>query len=144
MIPFSIFPMHDVIMVSIQEEIDDRYIAMLVQELSTMVQNIHVSHVVIDFHEVEAVDTYLAGEIEKLASTLSFLMADTIVVGLSVPVVLTLLDFGIRFHGVEFALDVEQALARIRDSEPLDVTDIDSDISLQEECFHMSNPAGSS
>jgi len=101
-------------MVSIQEEIDDRYISRLVEELSNRVKNIHVRYVIIDLHEVEAVDTYLAVEIEKLASILYFLRASTIVVGLSVPVVLTLLDFGIRFRGVEFALDVEQALAKIR------------------------------
>ncbi len=113
MIPFSIFPMQDVIMVSIQEEIDDTHIAALVEALSSQVRQGHVRYVIIDLHEVEAVDTFLAGEIEKLASMLYLQRASTIVVGLSVPVVLTLLDFGIRLKGVEFALDVAQALERI-------------------------------
>ncbi len=140
MIPFSIFPMQDVIMVSIQEEIDDRHISSLVKQLSTMVQTIHVKYVIIDLHEVEAVDTYLAGEIERLASTLYFLRATTIVVGLSVPVVLTLLDFGIRFHGVAFALDVEQALERIQDLNAADVMGMESEFPAQEESLHLNNP----
>ncbi len=127
MIPFSIFPMQDVIMVSIQEEIDDRHVSRLVKELSDRVKSGHVRHVIIDLHEVEAVDTFLAGEIEKLAAMLYFLRASTIVVGLSVPVVLTLLDFGIKFQGVEFALDVEQALSRIGELQPF------------EECLHPSS-----
>ncbi len=113
MTPFSIFPMQDVIMVSIQEEIDDTHIASLVKALSRRVRETHVRFVIIDLHDVEAVDTFLAGEIEKLASMLNLLRASTIVVGLSVPAVLTLLDFGIRLRGVEFALDVAQALERI-------------------------------
>ncbi len=120
MIPFSIFPMRDVIMVSIQEEIDDRHVSRLVKELSNRVKSSHVRYVIIDLHDVEAVDTFLAGEIEKLAAMLYFLRASTIVVGLSVPVVLTLLDFGIKFQGVEFALDVEQALSRIGGPQPFE------------------------
>ncbi len=100
-------------MVSIQEEIDDTHIASLVKALSRRVRETHVRFVIIDLHDVEAVDTFLAGEIEKLASMLNLLRASTIVVGLSVPAVLTLLDFGIRLRGVEFALDVAQALERI-------------------------------
>lgn len=108
--------MRDVIMVTIQEEIDDSHISLLVDELSKKVHIRHVKHVIIDLHEVGAIDTYLAGEIEKLASMLYLLRASTTVAGLSVPVVLTLLDFGIRFEGVDFALDVEQALSKFIES----------------------------
>ncbi len=104
-------------MVSIQEEIDDRHISRLVRELSDRAKASRIRNVIIDLHEVEAVDTYLAGEIENLAAILYLLRTSTIVVGLSVPVVMTLLDFGIRFNGVKFALDVEQALARIEYAE---------------------------
>ncbi len=144
MIPFSIFPMQDVIMVSIQEEIDDRHISRLVKELSNSVKTMRVRHVVIDLHEVEAVDTYLAGEIEKLASMLYFLRASTFIVGLSVPVVLTLLDFGISLRGVEFALDVEQALARIRESQYSETSDRESDAGREEEILHLNNPVETS
>lgn len=108
--------MKDVIMVTLQDEIDDRHISLLVDELSEKVRARNIKHVIIDLHEVGAVDTYLAGEIEKLASMLHLLRSSTTVAGLSVPVVLTLLDFGIRFEGVDFALDVEQALSKFIES----------------------------
>ncbi len=115
MVPFTILPLGDVIMVSIQSEIDDRHIARMVKDLSRKVREGQVRHVILDMHDVDAVDTFLAGEIEKLASMLRLLRARTVVAGLSVPVVLTLLDFGIRLKGVSFALDVEQAMSMIRD-----------------------------
>lgn len=111
--PFSIFPLGEIILVSIQEEIDDHDIELLLKELGHTVNKRGSRRVIIDLHEVEAVDTFLATGIENLASMLYLLRASTTVVGLSVPTVLTLLDFDIRLRGVDFALDVEQALSRL-------------------------------
>ena len=117
MIPFTILPMRDVVVVSIQSEIDDRAIDKMVKDLGEKVRSKNIRYVIIDLHDVEAVDTFLASEIEKLASMLYFLKTGTVIAGLSVPVVLTLLDFGLRMKGVEFALDVEQALWKIEHGE---------------------------
>lgn len=111
--PFSIFPLGEILLVSIQEEIDDHDIELLLKELGHTVNKRGSRRVIIDLHEVEAVDTFLATGIENLASMLYLLRASTTVVGLSVATVLTLLDFDIRLRGVDFALDVEQALSRL-------------------------------
>ena len=81
--------------------------------LGSLVIRHRINAVIFDLHDVEVVDTFLATNIEKLADMLQLLEAEVMVSGLSVPAVLTLLDFEIQLKGVSFALDVEQALERL-------------------------------
>ena len=111
--PFSIFSFGDVILLSIQEEIDDASINALTGFLGRQVAEKKARAVVIDLHDVDIVDTFLAEHLQGLASFLHLLRARVMIAGLTLPAVLTLLDFNIRLKGVDFALDVEQALARL-------------------------------
>ncbi len=110
---YSIFPIGSILLISIQEEIDDHGITDLIREVSTAVQDREIRGVIIDLHDVEVVDTYLAQHIVSLSATLKLQRARTVIAGLAVPVVITLLDFGIRLQGLEFALDVEQAIEKL-------------------------------
>lgn len=112
--PFSIFSLGDILLVSIQEEIDDVSIGRLLQSLGRQVSKNKARAVIIDMHEVEVMDTFLAEHIEELVSFLHMLRSQVVVAGIQVPVALTLTDFDIRLRNVEFALDVEQALSRLR------------------------------
>ncbi|HID97747.1 MAG TPA: STAS domain-containing protein [Thermodesulfobacteriaceae bacterium] len=113
MVPFSIFPLGDVLLVSIQEEIDDVSLASLLDLLGITVSQRRIRGVIVDLKDVDVVDSFLAEHLWSLASMLALLHAQTVIVGLSVPVVMTLLDFDIALKGVEFALDVEQALDKL-------------------------------
>jgi len=99
---------------SIQEEIDDQDISALTDEVTSLVRERNIRGVVIDLHQVEVVDTYLAHHLSSLVSTLKALRAQTIISGLSVPVVVSLLEFGISLQAFECALDVEQAIEKLR------------------------------
>jgi len=112
--PFSIFSLGDILMVSVQEEIDDSSIERLLHSLGNQVSKNKAKAVIIDMHEVEVMDTFLAEHIEGLVSFLHMLRSRVVVAGIQVPVALTLIDFNIRLKNVEFALDVEQALSRLR------------------------------
>jgi rsbT antagonist protein RsbS len=111
--PFSIFSLGDCLLVSIQEEIDDQSLESLIGLLGKKVVAKRARAVIIDLHDVEIVDTFLAEHIAGLVSFLHLLKAKVMVAGLQVPVVLTLIDFDIRLKGIEFALDVEQALKKL-------------------------------
>lgn len=111
MLPFSVFSLGDTLLISIQEEIDDASIALLFETVTDHVQTSRANGVILDLHDVEVVDSYLARHLEELAACIRLMQAVVVVVvGLSVPVVMTLLDFGIELKGLEFALDVEQAM----------------------------------
>ncbi len=116
MLPFSVFPLSNSLLVSIQEEIDDAGIAALFDHITEMAGKHQAGGVIIDLHDVEVVDSYLANNLEKLAASLNILRTRVVIVGLSVPVVITLLDFGIELKGVGFALDVEQGLNRLQEN----------------------------
>lgn len=100
-------------LVSIQEEIDDAAVKKLIERVTTLVQDRSGTGVIIDLQQVEVMDSYLALQIESLAATLQIMQAQVVVVGLAVPVVITLLDFGIILPSVTFALDVEQAIVKL-------------------------------
>ena len=110
---FSRFLLGRTMLVSIQEEIGDVDVAQMIDTLSYQVKAKNIQGVIVDLQNVEVMDSYMASHLEDLAATLGLLNAEVVVVGLSVPVVMTLTDFGIKLAGLEFALDVEEALAKL-------------------------------
>ena len=113
MVPYSVSAIGGYLLASIQEEIDDAGIGALLTKLTDLVVERNIHAVILDLQNVEVVDSYLATYLEYLASTLNTMCSRVVVAGLSVPVVMTLLDFDIKLRAVEFALDVEQALVKL-------------------------------
>ncbi len=114
---FSLFSLGSVLLVSIDEEIEDHEIRLLQEQVSGLVGKGDTYGVVLDLGQLEVMDSYFAGKLEELAAMLKLLQAEVVVVGLSVPVVMTLLEFDIDLHELDFALDVEQALIRLQSSQ---------------------------
>lgn len=113
--PFTFFSLGPMLLVSIQEDIGDDEVARMVAGLCRQVGEKKIRGVIVDLQNVEVVDSYMAGHLQNMAAGLRLLHARMVVVGLSVPVVMTLTDFGIRLSGLDFALDVEKAVARLEE-----------------------------
>lgn len=111
---FSFFSLGSVLLVSLDEDIQDHEIQLLQEQVSARVSPGKVYGVILDLQHLEVMDSYLAGELQKLANMLKLMKAEMVVAGLSVPVVLALLDFAIELPDVNFALDVEQAMVRLQ------------------------------
>jgi len=112
---YSLFALGSVLLVSIEEDIEDSAIRRLQDQVSERVGNGNIDGVILDLQDLEIMDSYFAEKLEELAAMLRLLQAEVIVAGLSVPVVMTLLDFDITLPGLDFALDAEQALLRLQD-----------------------------
>lgn len=112
---FSIFSLGSVLLVSIEEDIEDSAIRLLQDLVGERVGNGSIDGVILDLQDLEVMDSYFAEKLEELAVMLKLLQAEVVVAGLSVPVVMTLLDFDITLPGLNFALDAEQALLRLQD-----------------------------
>lgn len=106
---FTIFPLRSLLLVTIAEEIADSEVTHLLDQLCQQVQRGRVRGVIVDMQRVEVVDSYMAHHLETMAAALRLLDATMVVAGLSVPVVMTLVDFGIELVGLAFARDVEMA-----------------------------------
>jgi rsbT antagonist protein RsbS len=120
MASFSVFSLGGVLLVSIEEEIDDSSVADLLDLIAATVNRQGLHGVIVDLQALEVMDSYLASHLQQLARTLRLQHADMVVAGLSVPVVMALTDFGIRLPELDFALDVEQALVRLRERSSAD------------------------
>ena len=118
MIPYSIFSLGDILLVSLQEEIEDSSVIALSKALSERVRRGHVRGVVIDLRNVEVIDTFLAEHICGLAAVLKLLNTRTVIAGLGASAIVALKNFDISFgKHLAFALDSQQALEKIeRDS----------------------------
>jgi anti-anti-sigma regulatory factor len=111
---FSLFSLGAILLVSIEEDIEDSEIRLLQQQISGLVDQGNVYGVILDLQFLEVMDSYFAEQLQGLARMLKLMQADVVVAGLSVPVVMTLLDFDISLPDLDFALDVEQALNRLQ------------------------------
>ena len=113
--PFSVFSLGEVLLVSIEEEIDDSSVRVLLDLVSETVSKQELYGVIVDLQNLEVMDSFLADHLQGLARTLKLQDAALVIAGLAVPVVMTLLDFGIKLPDLSFALDVEQALLRLQE-----------------------------
>lgn len=112
---FSVFSLGGVLLVSIEEEIDDSSVRVLLDMVSETVSRQELYGVIVDLQSLEVVDSFLADHLQQLARTLKLQDAALVIAGLAVPVVMTLIDFGIKLPDLAFALDVEQALLRLQE-----------------------------
>ncbi len=111
---FSIFHLGQILLVSLQEEIDDAQVIELLGELSDRVQAVRAEAVIVDLSDVEVMDTFLAENILKLASTMKLFRAETVVAGLGAPAITALKSFNMSFgQHLMFALDAQQALEKL-------------------------------
>jgi len=114
MVPFSIFSLGDILLVSLQEEIEDSSVIALSKALSNRVRRGNIRGVIIDLGNVEVIDTFLAEHIRGLASVLELLNTRTVISGLGASAVVALKNFNISFgQNLAFALDSHQALEKI-------------------------------
>lgn len=111
---FSLLSLGPVLLVSIEEDIEDGEIRLLQQQISEIVDQGEVYGVILDLQSLEVMDSYFAEHLQRLARTLKVMQAEVVVAGLSVPVVMTLLDFDISLPDLDFAFDVEQALHHLQ------------------------------
>ncbi len=114
MVPFSIFSLGDILLVSLQEEIDDSSVVELSGALARRVRRGDIKGVVIDLGDAEVIDTFLAEHISRLASVLELFNTRTVVSGLGASAIVALKNFNISLgKNLVFALDSQQALEKI-------------------------------
>ena len=110
---FSITSIGSILLVHLNEAIDDDSIKRLLDALAQAIVQTASTGIIIDLSNMEVIDSYLASRLSTIASVASLLRAKAIISGLKTPTIITLLKFGIKISGVEFALDVDHALEKL-------------------------------
>lgn len=101
----------DVLLVSIQVDLDDHTAMALQENLSEQIVRTGAHGVVIDISALEIVDSFIGRMLATTAAVSRVLDADTVVVGMRPAVAITLVELGLSLGSVRTALNVEKGLA---------------------------------
>ena len=100
----------DVLLVSIQTDLDDQAVSNLQEDLAAEVVDTGARGVVIDITAVDIVDSFVGRMLATIASISRMLDAETVVVGMRPAVAITLVELGLSLGGVRTALTLEKGL----------------------------------
>ena len=103
----------DVLLVSIQVDLQDHIALALQEDLSERIVQSGAKGVVIDISALEIVDSFIGRMLSTIASISKVLDADTVVVGMRPAVAITLVELGLSMGGVRTALNVDKGLAML-------------------------------
>ena len=106
----------DVLLVSIQIDLQDQIALALQDDLAERIAATGAKGVLIDISALEMVDSFIGRMIANISSMSRILDARTVVVGMRPAVAITLVELGLSLAGVDTALDVERGMRRLRDS----------------------------
>lgn len=105
----------DVLLVSIQSDIDDRTVLELQQRVLEQIERTNARAVLIDISLLEMVDSFTGRMLSDITSMASIMDAETVVVGIQPAVAITLVELGLELKGVSTALDVDDGLRILKD-----------------------------
>jgi rsbT antagonist protein RsbS len=112
-----ILRMGQLLLVTIQIEMDDRIALRLQEDLTTQIEKIGARGVLIDISALEIVDSFIGRMISNISAMAHILNARTVVVGMQPAVAITLVELGLTMAGVKTALNVERGMAMLTASE---------------------------
>ncbi|HEY3867928.1 MAG TPA: STAS domain-containing protein [Actinocrinis sp.] len=100
----------EVLLVSIQTDLDDQAVLNLQDDLAERVSRTGAHHVVIDISAVEIVDSFVGRMLATIAAIARVLDAQTVVVGMRPAVAITLVELGLSLGSVRTALSLDSVL----------------------------------
>jgi rsbT antagonist protein RsbS len=100
----------DVLIASVQEDINDREATDLQDELFRSLERTEAMGVILDVSLLQLIDSFLGRMLREVAVGARLLGAQTVVVGIQPAVAVTLVELGLELTGVRTALDSEKGL----------------------------------
>lgn len=113
----------DVLLVSIQVDLEDQMVMDLQEDLSQRIVDTGARGVVIDISALEIVDSFVGRMLATIAAISRVLGAETVVVGMRPAVAMTLVELGLSLGGVRTALNLEQGIGALRRAGDQDAVD---------------------
>ncbi|GII96919.1 STAS domain-containing protein [Sinosporangium siamense] len=115
-----ILKLGDILIVSIQIDLQDQGVLALQEDLADAVVEHRARGVIIDITAVEIVDSFIGRMLSTIASISRVLDAETIVVGMRPAVAITLVELGLSLGGVRTALNLEKGVALLHSRDGVD------------------------
>jgi rsbT antagonist protein RsbS len=100
----------DILLVSIQIDLQDETVQTLQEDLAERIVTTGARGVIIDITAVEIVDSFIGRMFSMIAGISRMLDAETVVVGMRPAVAITLVELGLTLGGVRTALNLEKGI----------------------------------
>jgi rsbT antagonist protein RsbS len=111
-----ILSLGDILLVSIQVDLEDQLAVRLQEDLADRIVATGAHGVIIDITALDIVDSFVGRMLATIAAISKVLDAETVVVGMRPAVAITLVELGLPLNGIRTALDVEFGLRLLRAS----------------------------
>jgi rsbT antagonist protein RsbS len=108
----------EVLLVSIQVDLEDQMAVQLQEDIAERVVATGAHGVIIDITALDIVDSFVGRMLSTIAAISRVLDAETVVVGMRPAVAITLVELGLSLNGVRTALDVERGIAILAEARP--------------------------
>ncbi|HEY2791327.1 MAG TPA: STAS domain-containing protein [Micromonosporaceae bacterium] len=121
-----ILALGDILLVSIQVDLEDQLTLRLQEDLADRIVATGAHGVIIDITALDIVDSFVGRMLATIAAMSNVLDAETVVVGMRPAVAITLVELGLPLRGIRTALNVDLGMELVRASrnnEGLVVTD---------------------
>jgi len=105
-----ILKLGDVLLISIQVDINDKLALVLQNDLAEMISKTRAKGVLIDISALDIVDSFMGRVLTAIAMTSRILEAKTVIVGMQPAVAITLVELGLYLQGMSTALNVEKGM----------------------------------
>lgn len=105
----------DVLIVSIQSDIDDRTVIEMQQRVLEQIERTGARSLLIDISLLEMVDSFTGRMLSDIAAMALIMDSETVVVGIQPAVAITLVELGLELKGVSTALDVDDGLRILKE-----------------------------
>jgi rsbT antagonist protein RsbS len=104
----------DVLLVSIQVDLEDQLALALQEDLADRIVTTSAHGVIIDITALDIVDSFVGRMLATIAAVSKVLDAETVVVGMRPAVAITLVELGLPLRGIRTALNLEMGLNLLR------------------------------
>src|SRR5262245_48762603 len=121
-----ILRMGEFLLVTIQVDMHDQLALKLQDDLSNAIQKRASRGVLIDISALEMVDSFIDRMVSDISGMARILGAETVLVGMTPAVAITLVELGLSLPGVSTALDVERGMALLRRK----IEGVDADVAI--------------
>jgi rsbT antagonist protein RsbS len=109
-----ILQMGDLLLVTIQVDMQDQTALALQDDLADKISKTSAKGVLIDISALEIVDSFVGRMLAGISGIARILDASTVVVGMQPAVAITLVELGLSLEGVRTALNVERGMDLLR------------------------------
>jgi len=117
----------DLLLVSIQVDLEDRLATQLQEDLAERIVSTGAHGVIIDITALDIVDSFVGRMLATIASMSRVLDAETVVVGMRPAVAITLVELCLGLRGIRTALNVELGMALLARDRDDEINELDED-----------------